>query len=265
VCGSPDHWAKKCPNHKGRKPQPKQKTSNKVVSSSRGRISGYGNLPYALSVFQSTTWWLNSGANVHVCSDALLFSSYQVARDSSVLMKNGSLASVRGVGTVDLKLTLRKIVQLKNVHHVPSINKNLVSGPLLCRDGFKVVLESNKFIVLKCGQFISKGYVCEGLFRFSVSDCCNKSMNNICDGINEGDASIYHSHLCHLNFGSMSRLSSLNLIMNLSIVKGSMCQSCVQSKQPRKPHKAAEDRHLAPLKLIHYDICEMNGVLTEGG
>jgi hypothetical protein len=39
----------------------------------------------------------------------------------------------------------------------------------------------------------------------------------------------------------------------------------VQSKQPRKPHKAAEERHLAPLELIHSDICEMNGVLTEGG
>jgi transposase InsO family protein len=57
----------------------------------------------------------------------------------------------------------------------------------------------------------------------------------------------------------------LNLIPNLSIIKGSKCQSCVQSKQPQKPHKAAEDRHLAPLELIHSDICEMNGVLTDGG
>jgi hypothetical protein len=152
--------------------------------------SEYGNLLYVLSVFQSTTWWLDSGANVHVCSDASLFSSYQVARDSSVLMGNGSHASVCGVGTVDLKLTSEKIVQLKNVQHVPSINKNLVSDSLLCKDGFKVVLESNKFIVSKCGQFIGKDYVCRDLFRFSVSDCCNKSVNNICDGINESDASI---------------------------------------------------------------------------
>jgi hypothetical protein len=28
------------------------------------------------------------------------------------------------------------------------------------------------------------------LFYFSVSDFCNKSVNNICDGINESDASI---------------------------------------------------------------------------
>ncbi|KAK1647929.1 hypothetical protein QYE76_065734 [Lolium multiflorum] len=101
-----------------------------------------------------------------------LFTVLSVARDSSVLMGNGSHASVRGVGTVDLKFTSGKIVQLRNVQHVPTMNKNLVSGSLLCRDGFK---------------------------------------------------------------------------------------------QPRKPHKAAEERNLAPLELIHSDLCEMNGVLTKGG
>jgi transposase InsO family protein len=67
-----------------------------------------------------------------------------------------------------------------------------------------------------------------------------------------------------LNFGSISRLSSLSLISNLSIVKCSKCHSCVQSKQPRKPHKVVEERYLTPLELIHSDICEMNGLLTEG-
>jgi hypothetical protein len=70
---------------------------------------------------------------------------------SSVLIGNVSHASIHGVGTVDLKFTLEKIVQLKNVHHVPSINKNLMSGSILCRDGFKVVLESNKLVVSKHG------------------------------------------------------------------------------------------------------------------
>ncbi|KAK1615903.1 hypothetical protein QYE76_021420, partial [Lolium multiflorum] len=40
-----------------------------------------------------------------------------VARTSSVLMGNGSRASVRGVGTVDLKFTSGKTIQLKNVQH----------------------------------------------------------------------------------------------------------------------------------------------------
>jgi hypothetical protein len=56
-----------------------------------------------------------------------------------------------GIDMVDLKFTSGKIVQLKNVQHVPSMHKNLVRGTLLCRDGFKVVLESNKIIVSKSG------------------------------------------------------------------------------------------------------------------
>lgn len=100
---------------------------------------------------------------------------------------------------VDLKLTLGKIVQLKNVQHVSTINKNLVSGPF----GFRAVLESNKFVVSKDGQFIGKGYECICMFHFSVSDFCNKPINFIYDGLDENDALISHSHLCHLNFDSM--------------------------------------------------------------
>jgi hypothetical protein len=53
-------------------------------------------------------------------------------------------------------------------------------------------------------NLLVKGYECGGLFCFSVSDFCNKLVNNICDGIPESDASVWHSRLCHLNFGSMS-------------------------------------------------------------
>ncbi|WVZ58555.1 hypothetical protein U9M48_008818 [Paspalum notatum var. saurae] len=120
-----------------------------------------------------------------------------VTRDCSVLMGNGSAVSVLGTGTVDLKFTSGKIVQLKNVQHVPSMNKNLVSGSLLLRDGFKVVLESNKVIVSRHSLFIGKGYVSGGLFRLSLSDFSNKCVNHICGGVND-DASLWHGRLCHI-------------------------------------------------------------------
>jgi hypothetical protein len=88
-------------------------------------------------------------------------------------------------------------------------------------------------------------------------------MNNIHSNVNETE--VWHSRLCHIGFGSMTRLAKLNLIPSFTLAKGSKCHSCVQAKQPRKPHKAAEEKHLAPLELIHSDLCEMNGVLTKGG
>jgi hypothetical protein len=189
TCGEMGHFAKDCPGRADRRG--KKGNVNTVIASNEGD-KGYGNLPFVFSVF-------------HVCSDINLFSSYQGAWDSSVLMRNESHASIHGIGMVDLKFTSRKIVQLKNVQHVPSIHKNLVSGTLLCRDGFKVVLESNKLVVSKYGQFIGKGYDCGGLFCFSLLDFNNKSVNHICANVVDL-ASIWHSCLCHINFGSMSRL-----------------------------------------------------------
>jgi hypothetical protein len=88
---------------------------------------GYGNFSTVLSVFQSPSWWVDTGANIHVCADIFLFSSYHGLQGSSILMGNGSHAFVHGVGTVDLKFTSGKIVQLKNMQHVPTIHTNFVS------------------------------------------------------------------------------------------------------------------------------------------
>jgi hypothetical protein len=70
-----------------------------------------------------------------------------------LLMGNGSHVRVLGVDMVNLKLTSGKTVRLKNVQHVPTIKKNLVSGSVLCRDGFKLVFESNKCVLSQYGKF----------------------------------------------------------------------------------------------------------------
>ena len=75
-----------------------------------------------------------------------------------------------------------------------------------------------------------------------------------------------HSHFFHIGIDTIARMSRLELIPKFDIIKGSKCQSCVQAKQPRKPFKSLEEkRNMAPLDLIHLDLCEMNGLLTRGG
>jgi hypothetical protein len=62
----------------------------------------------------------------------------------------------------------------------------------------------------------------------------------------------------------MTRLANLSLISKFTLVNGSRCHVCVESKQ-YKPHKVAEARNLAPLELIHSDLCEMNEELKKCG
>jgi hypothetical protein len=260
VCGSDQHWAREC--HDRTFTQDK-KSANVVTTETGDGTSGYGNsLPFVLSVCNSPEWWMDSGANIHVCADASMFTSYQVGRSGALLMGNGSRTHVLGVGTIILKFISGKTVPLKSVQHVPSIKKNLVSASMLCRDGYKVVLESNKYVVSKHGTFVGKGYDCGGLFRLSLHDVCNKMVNSV-HFSDESD--LWHSRFCYASFGCLMRLANLNLIPKFKLVKKSKCHVCVESKQPRKPHKAAEARNLAPLELVHSDLREMNGILTKGG
>ena len=103
---SQTHWAPSCPNRYDKHQHGKSgKTANVVVGDTEMKDAGYGIFPSIFSVCHSPDWWIDTGANVHICSDISMFSSYQVAGTFSVLMGNGSHACVRGVGTVDLKFT----------------------------------------------------------------------------------------------------------------------------------------------------------------
>jgi hypothetical protein len=62
------------------------------------------------------------------------------------------------------------------------------------------VFESNKCILSKYGAFVGNGYGSGGLFRLSLHDLCNKSVNNMI--LNE--SYIWHSRLCHINFGCLA-------------------------------------------------------------
>jgi hypothetical protein len=119
VCGSSDHWAITCPGHKfkqEKKPSQEKKTTNMIVSETVEGTLGYGNLlPTILSVCQSPEWWTDTGANMHVCANIYLFSSYQCKGARALLMGNGSHACVFGVSIVILKFTSGKTALLKNV------------------------------------------------------------------------------------------------------------------------------------------------------
>jgi hypothetical protein len=101
----------------------------------------------------------------------------------------------------------------------------------------------------KFATFIGKGYDSGDLFRFSLL-----FDDNVMIHVTNDESNVWHSRHCDVNFGCMMRLASLSLIPKFTFVKNSKCHLCVESKQTRKPHKAAEVRNLAPLELVHSDL-----------
>ncbi|PIN17863.1 RNA-directed DNA polymerase [Handroanthus impetiginosus] len=81
-------------------------------------------------------WWIDTGAT-----------------------RNSAMSDIAELDRVVLKLTSDKELMLIDVLHVPDICKNLVSGLLLVKSGFKLVFHSDKFVMTKNDQFIIRGYM----------------------------------------------------------------------------------------------------------
>ena len=69
---------------------------------------------------------------------------------------------------VILKMTSGKKLTLNDVLHMPDICKNLVSCSLLSKNDFKLVIESDKFVLTKNGVYVGKGYMSNGLFKINI-------------------------------------------------------------------------------------------------
>ena len=97
-------------------------------------------------------WWVDTGATRHICSEKLLFSEYQILeQDEQLFMGNSAISKVEGKGKVIRKWTSEKELTLNDVLHVSNIRKNLISGSILSKKGFRMVFELDKLYLLRVG------------------------------------------------------------------------------------------------------------------
>jgi len=51
---------------------------------------------------------------------------------------------------------------------MPCVRINLISGSLLLKLDFQIILESNKVVITKNNVFAGKGFIDEGLFKSNI-------------------------------------------------------------------------------------------------
>ena len=72
-----------------------------------------------------------------------------------IFMGNSSTSKVVGKGKIILKMTSGRELILNDLLYVPDIRKNLVSCSLLSKNGYKLVIEFDKFVLTKNGMYVS--------------------------------------------------------------------------------------------------------------
>ncbi|KAH7844842.1 hypothetical protein Vadar_032277 [Vaccinium darrowii] len=205
-------------------------------------------------------WWIDTGATRHICCDKKMFTSLEPVNGEKLFMGNSATSDIAGEGTVVLKMTSRKTLTLNKVLFVPDIRKNLISGSLLSKHGFRMVFESDRVILTKAGSYVGKGYMADGLFKMNVM--------TVIPTINKTNAPVayvlessilWHGRLGHVNYESMRRLVNLDHIPAFHIDTNHKCETCVEAKLTRTSFRSVE-RSTEPLELIHSDVCDLKYV-----
>ncbi|GJW42994.1 zinc finger, CCHC-type containing protein [Tanacetum coccineum] len=106
----------------------------------------------------------------------------------------------------------RKSITLFNVLHVPKLHKNLISGPVLNKSGYKQVYESNKYILSKSGVFVGFGYYNNGMFMLNLNKVPNDSGSVYMSSSTVANSSLWHARLGHVYYKRMLEMSKDDLI-----------------------------------------------------
>ena len=83
----------------------------------------------------SDTWWLDSGATIHVCNSMQVMLSKRnlSSLEQYVYMGDDIIVQAVFLGVVILHLSTRNFLELQDLAYIPSIRRNLISVPILDR------------------------------------------------------------------------------------------------------------------------------------
>ena len=138
-------------------------------------------------------------------------------------------------------------------------------GSLLSKKGFRLVFESEKFVLTKSGIYVGKGYMRNGLFKMNVMTIVYDFNNkNTSSAYMLESSNIWHGRLGHVDFDTLRKLMNLELLPKFKIDANHKCEICVESKLTRASFHNIE-RNTKPLELIHSDTCDLKYIQTRGG
>ena len=122
--------------------------------------------------YSVNTWWIDSGATVHVANSLQGFRSTRTTLRSErhVKVANGVQAEVEAIGDVFLELVNGFMLVLRDVFFVPSLQRNLISVSRLDKYGYGCHFENDKCELWYDNNCVGDAFLHNELYLLSMHD-----------------------------------------------------------------------------------------------
>lgn len=194
---------------------------------------------------------LDSGATSHMVNKKNLIKNLKENVTEIITAKQGEKMEALGSGQLETQECI-----LEDVDYVPDLTKNLLSVSKMTKNGAEVVFKNETVTVYKNKVKILEGKRDENkLYVINMTKLKENVFLTENANVNE-----WHKKLGHVSATNMLKLKSMSEGLNLKDhdiknFEKLICETCLKSKQTRKPFKEIRQRATRPLEIIHTDVC----------
>ena len=124
-----------------------------------------------MSSLDSNTWILDTVCGSHICNSLQQLQNIKGLKrgDLEFYDASGESISIVVVGTCMLDLLSDKILELKDSYYMLKIIKNIISIPLLLKQGYEIRLMGNGCSIFFSNNFYGRGYIDSNLLIFVLN------------------------------------------------------------------------------------------------
>lgn len=258
-CGKRGHMANECKSRADKSEKPKD--SVKDCEKKKKPVTAFSAM-FLTNDTRKSDWYIDSGASQHMTPHSAQLTHTKPASVSEIVAANNNRLSVTAMGRMSIQIN-GETVSVNEVLCVPKLSANLLSVAQLVRNGNKVVFDKDGCSIYNSdGNVIVKVMPKGGVYKLSTdSSCMLASYNSNC-------AMVWHRRLGHLNYDDMRRMRD-GAVDGISFDDGAevvrRCTTCMIGKHSRTSFKQSSTRAVAPLDLIHSDLCGPMENVSIGG
>jgi hypothetical protein len=133
--------------------------------------------------YSSCTWWINSGATIHVVNSLQGLSMRRTLPrgERTIRVVNGEEVEVEAIGELSLAISNGFTLYLHNVLYVPYMRRNLISVSCLDDDGFDFLFGKKQYLIIFNDEVVGRALRHDKLYLLSIKDSINvvSSENNV--------------------------------------------------------------------------------------
>ncbi|WVZ90565.1 hypothetical protein U9M48_036856 [Paspalum notatum var. saurae] len=200
-----------------------------------------------------TAWYTDTGATDHITSELEKLSTRdKYAGNDQIHTANGAGMEIKHIGH-SIVPTSTRALHLKNILHVPSAHKNLVSVHRLAKDNSAFLEFHPDHFFIKdqvTKNIILRGRCHRGLYPLPSTHPIKQAFGAV-----KPSLSRWHSRLGHPSSSIVARIvSNNNLPFSVESNRESVCDACQKAKSHQLPYHRSSSVSKYPLELVYSDV-----------